>query len=92
MPEVLKEFPTVKRAGRTPSHPYEEWIKAAESPNGIKLVKGTDFDAEVRTIRHSLYKQAKLRDLEYETRTLKNDKGEEDALAFRILKTPKKKK
>jgi hypothetical protein len=95
MPKVLDELPKASRSGRSPKYDYDQWFKTAqESKGGIELIRGSenevkagkaDFDAEVRTMRHNLYRHSKKRDLTIETVTIPSEDGKE-SLAMRISK------
>src|SRR5438552_13713689 len=89
MPETLSKFPKVARSGRTPKYPYEDWFKAAESPNGVKLVEGDDFDCTPTTARHNIYRHARDNGLSerLETVMLKDSKDNDVGLAIRINRT-----
>lgn len=78
MPTVTKEKAVVKRVGRKPLYPYDEWFseakKVTDEGKGFKLVggddlkkKGVDFICTQKTIRHSLYKEGKRRGLSVKT-------------------------
>jgi hypothetical protein len=91
MPETLKEMPKVSRPGRKPKHPYNEWFEAAEKNAGIKLVRGQDFDAQARTIRHNLYRTAKALGIDIETVAVNDGKTEGIALTVNTPTTKAKK-
>lgn len=88
MPKALKEFPKAKRTGRSPVHPYDDWFEQAAKGEGIQLIKGEDFDSDIKTMRHNLYRTSKSRNLTVETVTIID--GNTEALGLRVVKaTPK---
>jgi len=83
MATELKEMPKVKRPGRTPAHPYDEWFeRAGKSP--LELVRGEDFTSELKTMRHNLYRHLRERNLKGETVAVVKDNGKE-TIALRIV-------
>lgn len=84
MPKVLDQFPKITRPGRNPIHPYDEWFDAASKGEGIQLTRGEDFDADVKTMRHNLYRVAKQRELKVETVTIHD--GDSEALGLKVIR------
>lgn len=73
MAELLKSMPRIKRPGRKNKYPYSEWLEMARK-GPVKLTRGKDFNVEIKTMRHNLYRHSRTEGYEIETVTL----GEED--------------
>jgi hypothetical protein len=82
MPEVLDEMPKVTRSGRKPLHDYDELFSHGNKPVKLKRDENgnADFKCSVRTMRHNLYRQSKVRDL-----TIKTVTPDDDTIIFRVL-------
>ena len=78
MPKVLDEMPKAVRTGRKPKHDYDALFSHGDKP--VELTQGEDFDCSVRTMRHNIYRQSKVRDLNIKTVT-----PDDKTLVFRIL-------
>lgn len=83
MAKTLKEMPRVKRPGRSVKYPYEEWLEMAKKAP-TQLTKGEDFDVEIKTMRHNIYRHSKLRNLSVETVTLGNENDEDASIVIRV--------
>jgi hypothetical protein len=95
MPNVLKEKVEVKRSGRKPIHPYDEWFADAEKVTkkgqSFELVKGEDYrTCSTRTLRHSLYREGKKRGITPKTVTVVGDNGVESLVINSISPIKKK--
>lgn len=75
---TIAERPQVKRPGRKPIHPYNEWFSMLqENPDkSVSIIEGEDYNSSTKTMRHNIYRERDKRELNVETVTLKDDKDE----------------
>lgn len=76
--KVLEEMPKANRSGRKPKHDYDAFFSHGENP--VELKAGEDFDCSVRTMRHNLYRQSKVRNISIKTVT-----QDDTSIVFRVL-------